>query len=713
MFKLWPKEIKAVIFDVDNTLLATDKFVVGGIKKTVQRLNEFGMPTNLPTDEVIFAVQAKNLPFEDFFKELFVGEMHGRNLWEVVLENYRAHALNEKYETTEGALEAVKTLLDAGVVVGLVTNRTKLLVERLVQAGFDPKAFVFICIPPAPEFAKPHPRAFEEALKQLLVWGIYADQTVMFGDHIDDYYSSFYQNINFVGVLQGQITKESFVKAGLENNLIFDNLNNIENALEKVVEINAHKVSLNNYAAVDGRYRAFTLPLRHYFSEYAFHKYRVQVEIEHIIALSEFFHGVVVRPLSGEEKKKMRALYEKFTWHEAYEVLQYDHLGHGGMGPTEHDTKSCELWIKEKIDTTISFDIIPSLHIFLTSEDTRNLALKTMLGSAMKEIFVPAVYTICEQLKNLTNKHLYDPVMGRTHLQPASPTTFGKIFANYLYRLVDGLERLEQVKLTGKVNGAVGNYNAFVAAFPTLDWVGYSRELTKRFGLEVNLYTDQRGPQNDVVRTFQALQEIGTVVRDMAQDLSLYAGLKTMYFAKIESHVGSSVMPHKINPWFAEVAEGNIKKANSLINGLSNELDVSRLQRDLSDHDWERSYGELFGYILIAIEHVNIALGLVRPDVEYVKKELAENPQIVSEAIQTILRVHGVADSYNLLKDRTRGRNIASEDLMMFVEGLNIPNTAKDQIMANFDPQKYIGLAVLLTKGVVEKYDAWRRESRE
>ena len=478
--------------------------------------------------------------------------------------------------------------------------------------------------------------------------------------------------------------------------------------MEKVVEINAHKISLNNYAAVDGRYRVFTLPLRHYFSEYAFHKYRVQVELEHIIALSEFFQGEVVRPLSGEEKKKMRELYENFAWHEAYEILQYDHLGRGETGPIEHDTKSCELWIKEKIDKTISFDIIPSLHIFLTSEDTRNLALKTMLGEALDEIFVPAVYKICDQLKDLVNKYVSDPVMGRTHLQPASPTTFGKIFANYLSRLTDGLERLEQIKLTGKVNGAVGNYNAFVAAFPDLDWVGYSRELTQRFGLETNLYTEQRGSQNDVVRVFQALQEIGNVIRDLAQDLSLYAGLKTMYFVKIESHVGSSVMPHKINPWFAEVAEGNIKKANSLINGLSNELDVSRLQRDLSDHDWERSYGELFGYVLIAVEHVNIALGLVRPDVEYAKKELRENPQIVSEAIQTILRVHGVTDSYNLLKERTRGRNITSEDLVMFVEGLNIPNVAKDQIMANFDPEKYIGLAVPLAKGVVEKWEGFR-----
>ncbi len=709
MLKLWPKEIKAVIFDVDNTLLATDKFVLDGIKKTIKRLNDAGTMVALPTDETIFTVQAKNLPFEDIFKELFVGEANGRALWEVVLENYRAHAPSEKYEATSGAVEAVQKLLGAGLVVGLVTNRVKMLVERLEQAGFDPKVFAFMCIPPAPEFAKPHPRSLDEAINHLAAKSIHAEQTVIFGDHSDDYFSAFYRRRNFVAVLQGRTTREDFIKIGLENSLIFQDLNNVESALEKVVEINAHKVSLNNSSALDGRYRVFTLPLRHYFSEYAFHKYRVQVEIEHIIALSEFFQGEVVRPLSGEEKKKMRALYENFSWHEAYEVLQYDHLGRNGIGPTEHDTKSCELWIKEKVDQTISFDIIPSIHIFLTSEDTRNLALKTMLSGALQEIFTPAVYTICDQLKDLANKYLNDPVMGRTHLQPASPTTFGKIFANHLSRLVDGLERLQAVTLTGKVNGAVGNYNAFVAAYPALDWPGYSRELTKRLGLEVNLYTDQRGPQNDMVRVFQALQEIGNVIRDLAQDLSLYAALKTMYFSKIESHVGSSVMPHKINPWFAEVAEGNIKKANTLINGLSNELDVSRLQRDLSDHDWERSYGELFGYILIAIEHTNIALGLARPDTEYARKELAENPQIVSEAIQTILRVHGMADAYDLLKEKTRGRGVNTDELVIFVEELNVPDAVKDQILANINPQKYVGLAVPLARGAIEKYVAWRR----
>lgn len=709
MPKHWQKEIKAVIFDVDNTLLASNEFFLRHIRKAVKISHDNdSLDLILPNDELIRSIQAKNLAFEDMFVEMFGGERNGRLVSKIVLENYRICTINEKIAPTFGAINAIKQMITRGIVIGLATNRTEMVSERLEQSGFDIKDFSFICTPSSPEFCKPHPHIFEEALKYLKTRNIYPDQVVMFGDHPIDYYPSFYQNINFVAVLQGEVKREEFLKLGLENNLIFDSLNNIEKALEKVVEINAHKISLNNYAAVDGRYRAFTLPLRHYFSEYAFHKYRVQVELEHLIALSEFFQGSVVRPLSGEEKKKMRELYRNFSWHEAYEVLQYDHLGRAGIGPTEHDTKSVELWIKEKIDKTISFDIIPSLHIFLTSEDTRNLALKTMLNEALDEIFVPAVYKICDQLEDLTTKYLHDPVMGRTHLQPASPTTFGKIYANYLSRLTDGLERLKQIKLTGKVNGAVGNYNAFVAAFPDLDWVGYSRELTQRFGLEVNLYTEQRGSQNDVVRVFQALQEIGNVVRDLAQDLSFYAGLKTMYFAKIESHVGSSVMPHKINPWFAEVAEGNIKKANSLINGLSNELDVSRLQRDLSDHDWERSYGELFGYVLIAVEHVHIALGLVRPDIEYTKKELAENPQIVSEAIQTILRVHGVADSYDLLKERTRGRNITSEDLVMFVEGLNIPNTAKDQIMANFNPEKYVGLAAPLALGAVEKWEEFR-----
>jgi len=289
-------------------------------------------------------------------------------------------------------------------------------------------------------------------------------------------------------------------------------------------------------------------------------------------------------------------LADNFSWNDAYEVLQYDHLDRNGIGPVEHDTKAIELWLQEKLDKTILYDVIPSIHIFLTSEDVRNIAHKLMLRGAMDDIFIPSIYQVGDRLKSLSQQYLGYPVMSRTHFQPASPTTFGKIFGTYLARLTQSLERLNNVKLYIKANGAVGNYNAFTAAYPELDWIGYNKYLAEKVGFPCFLWTDQRGPHNDVVRLFQSLQETGNVLRNIAADMSLYAGLGLIYFTKVESHVGSSVMPHKINPWFAEVAEGSLARANAKFTGFIHKLQVSRLQRDLSDHEAQRAIGVGFSH---------------------------------------------------------------------------------------------------------------------
>lgn len=706
MFKNLTREVKAIIFDIDNTLIATDKFVIDNIKKTATRLRACGMfDIRMPIDEEIIRVQAKNLPFEEIFQELFPGEKNEQNLWEVVLAKYREHAPNEPYEATPGAVQAVQKLIDMGFVVGLVTNRFKMIEDRLTQAGFDTNNFSFMCTPPAKEFSKPHPRAFEEAIEILQTKGIQSEQTIMFGDHPDDYYSSFYQNIKFVAVLQGRTTREDFRKIKLEDNLIVENLTNIENTIENVIKVDHYKKSLYSTSALDGRHKAMSYPLRHYFSEYALHKYRVMAEIEHIIALSEYTQGQVVRILTGDEKKLLQNLYLNFSEASAYEVLQYDHLGRNNIGPTEHDVKSCELWIKEKLKNTSLEDVIPMIHVFVTSADINNLAYKSMLSDAIKEIFIPETLQITDKLKKLTQKYLDAPVMGRTHVQPASPTTFGKIFGGYLTRLTKGLQRLQAVKLTGKINGAVGNYNTFLSAYPDVNWKGYSKYLCNKFNFETEMWTDQRGTHADMIAKFQAIQEIGNVIQDFAQDMSLYAAFGTMYFSKVESHVGSSVMPHKINPWFAEVTEGGIKKANGLINTFASQLDVSRLQRDLSDHEYERSYGEAFGYVIVAMKHLQIALDLIRPDVVYAKQELENHPQIVTEAIQTILRKHGRSDAYELIKKEVRGKKVTIEELRNFVTNLAVEDKVKQEIMINLDPTKYTGLASSLARDAVEYYE--------
>ena len=703
--KLLLKEIKAVIFDADNTLLATNEFVIRNLKKTVMRLQTNGQNIIMPSDEKITAVLAKNLPFEQIFTELF------NELSEISLANYREQAVNESYQATTGAVEAVNELITAGFVVGIVTNRVKMLAERLQQAGFDSTKFSFICQPPADEFRKPHPRSLDIALKFLKEKNIYPDQTVMFGDHPDDYYPAKYNGLKFVGVLQGGTSRQEFTMLGLENKIIVDNLIDVITTLEQMVMVHTYQTSLSRTSALDGRHAIFTYSLRHYFSESALHQYRIKIEIEHLIALSDFFSGTVIRRLSDEEKKQLKLLYENFSWHESYEILQYDHLGRGNIGPTEHDVKSCELWLKEKLTDTNLADLIPYLHYFVTSEDINNLAYKLMLKDAIKEIFYPTIIEITDRLGELANKYIPDPVMSRTHLQPASPTTFGKIFANYLSRLTDGLTQLNKLQFKGKLNGAVGNYNCFVAVYPDLDWPGYSVTLTEHLGLENEMWTDQRGSHTDMISVFQALQTIGNIIRDLAGDLSLYAGFGTMYFAKVDSHAGSSVMPHKINPWFAEVAEGNIKKANYLINGLSNELDVSRLQRDLSDHDWERSYGEAFGYILVAMEHLKIALSLIIPNTDFAYQELINHPEVVTEAIQTILRKNKVESAYDLLKKEFRGQKPTSEDIRSFIMKLPVADLVKGEILAVCNPENYLGLSVELTQKAIEKYNNFKNKS--
>lgn len=699
------KDIKASIFDVDNTLIATNQFVFEHIKETVDRLQQEGVDIAMLSDEDIMRPVANNLPFEEIFVEIF--QQQDEQLPEQVLAKYREYAPDKDYDCTLGAVDVVNRLKENEVTIGLVTNRTNMIEDRLKQAGFDPSDFAFIVSSPD-EYRKPHPKAFEPAIEWLSSEGIHTDQTVMFGDHPDDYYSAYYQGIKFVGVLQGGISRSEFKQeANLEDNLIIDSFEDEEifQLLEDAQEVESYKQSLYNSSALDGRHAPITRPLHHYFSEYALHKNRVKTEVEHLITLSEFFDGEVVRTLNTQEKEELRSFYKNFSEQDAYEVLQYDHLGRRGVGPTEHDVKSAELWLKEQMENTSLADLQPYVHIFLTSADTNNLAYKSMLSEAVDEIFLPTIKETMDGLASLVQEYKAAPMLGRTHVQPASPTTFGKTFGVYLSRLINAVKRVQKVKLTGKVNGAVGAYNSFEVSYPDLDWLDYSKRLISNMGFEVEYMTDQRGTHSDMIRMFQALQEVGNIIKDMSIDMSLYASTGDIVFTKEESHVGSSTMPHKINPWFAEVAEGNIKKVNHIINSFSNELDVSRLQRDLSDHDLERSYGEAFGYILVAVEHINISMDLIYPDVKKAKKNIKENPEVLTEAIQTVLRKHQQEDAYERLKEEFRDRDTTLKDIKEFVSQMDIEQELKQEIKNNLKPENYIGLSEELAEKALAEYE--------
>lgn len=701
------KGVKGVILDIDNTLLATNEFVLRNINKTIARLHFAGYDIVTPSEEEIKSVQAKNPPFEDIFKMLFVGTIEDKAAWEVVLQDYRDHVKEENYVATPGALELVNWFNREKIKIGLVTNRVKMVEERLRQAGFSVDQFFFICQPQSPDLAKPHPKSLDLALEKFRAVGITPEELVSFGDHPDDYYSAFYNRVEFVAVLQGLVSREEFKNIGLLDLQIVKDLGSGLDALQGLEKIKLYKNSLSQPAALTGRHALIGNKLTNYFSEYALHKYRIKAEIEHLIVLSEFSDGKIVRLMTLEEKKTLRAFYENFSLNDAWEVLQYDHLGRNDTGPTEHDVKSCELWLKEKIANQFG-DLIPSLHLFLTSEDINNLAYKMMLTGAVNEEFAPQVVKICEKLRMLADKYESSALLGRTHLQPASPTTFGKVFAGYLSRFTRALISLSEARLFGKVNGAVGNYNAFQVAYPEYNWFNYSKLLTANLGLETELWSDQRGPVWDMIKVFGIIQEIGNVARDLAQDISLYAGFGLVDLIKIDSHVGSSVMPHKVNPWFAEVAEGNIKKANYLFNVFANELNVSRLQRDLSDHDLERSYGEAIGYVLVALDHLQVALNLLKPNEENAKKELLSHPEVLSEAIQTIMRVNGVPEAYEKVKMVFRGQKVGWNEMPEIISGLGLPFVVEEKIINILLPEQYFGLARELTKEAIQFYDRFK-----
>ncbi|PIT86256.1 MAG: hypothetical protein COU33_04195, partial [Candidatus Magasanikbacteria bacterium CG10_big_fil_rev_8_21_14_0_10_43_6] len=687
-------------FDVDNTLYQTNQAFTLTLRQAVEHLHMAGKQVSFPPPETLQEVKKRNLSFEDMFQELFVDAA------DEVLRVYREIAPGVPYEPVQGAHDAVATLKKQGIVMGLVTNRVRMLEERLIQANFVGSDFVCMSMPAKSSFAKPHPRAFEEALQILEEKGIGPHEVVMCGDHLDDYYAATGRGLSFVAIVQGDTTREEFLAAGVPEYLIREHLGDISEVIATVNKSNAYKRSVYNTSAIDTRYAEQTAVLQPYFSEFAFHKYRVMVEVEHVIALSTFSNGLVVRRLEESEIIFLRRLYQRFSEKDALHIIDYDHVGRRGIGPVEHDTKACELWIQEKLEGTTLADISEKVHLFVTSEDIRNLAWKSMLRDALEHVFVPEFLGITGQLKQLAITHAYDPVMGRTHMQPASPTTFGKIFGTYLVRLTRALNRLGSVKVYGKINGAVGNYNSFVAAYTHINWCDYSKYLTAQLGFYCELWTDQRGPVRDMVEVFQALQEAGAVMRDLAQDMSLYGSLNTIYFTKVESHVGSSVMPHKVNPWFAEVAEGAIKKANALISLFATDLDVSRLQRDLSDHELERGYGDACAYLYIAMHHLAIGLAMIRPNTVYARQELVAHPEIMTEAIQTILRKHGHAAAYETVKARTRGISLSFEDLKQFVSELAVEEYVKQDIISILLPERYIGLSGQLALDAVAYYDS-------
>jgi adenylosuccinate lyase len=470
---------------------------------------------------------------------------------------------------------------------------------------------------------------------------------------------------------------------------------------------------LSSITPIDGRYRKTAEPLAAFFSEQALMKYRLAVEGEYLIALSELVElrgklqrGITqkfgLRKLSDKEKQTIRSLYD-LSDTDAQIISDIELKGYKDIKATDHDVKAVEYYVKDKLANTSLKDILEWVHFALTSEDTNNLAYGFMLSEAMETVIIPKLREIAGQLSSLAKKYRALPMLARTHGQPASPTTFGKEFNVFASRLKTHTYKLENVRMSVKLNGATGNYNAHTAAFPKMDWIKFSKNFIaalnkKRIGaLEPNLITAQIEPHDSYIEMFDCLRRINTILIDFNQDIWRYISDEWIVQKPVEGTVGSSTMPHKINPIKFENSEGNLGMANALFEFFGRKLPVSRLQRDLSDSTVERNFGTALAHCLIAYEYLLKGLSRITINEKKVRDDLNNHPEIVAEAIQTILRREGVKMPYEQLKELTRGKQVTLKDIHTFIDGLDVKPQIKKELK-KITPQNYTGLASKLAQ---------------
>jgi adenylosuccinate lyase len=442
---------------------------------------------------------------------------------------------------------------------------------------------------------------------------------------------------------------------------------------------------LDNISPIDGRYSKEVQDLKLFFSEEALIKYRIKVEIEYLIALCGVVHIKQLQPLSSRKKTELRNLYNKFSTKEAKQVKRIETR-------TNHDVKAVEYFIGEKLSKTTNKKLVPWIHFALTSEDVNNLAYTLMWQDGLIHVYLPTLKKILAKIRSFAIKNKDVALLSLTHGQPASPTTVGKEFAVFYNRVNRQLNILKSHKLYGKVNGATGTWGAHSVAFPQVNWIKFSEKLLKSLKLESNAITSQIEPHDSLIESYQSVSRINTIFIDFCQDIWLYISRSVFIQKRVQDEVGSSTMPHKINPINFENAEGNLNIANSLSDGLSKKLGISRLQRDLSDSTVIRNQGVLLAHSLLAIK--NILKGLERLSINKNKiaEELNQHWEVLAEPIQTILRKYGKADAYEKLKELTHGQNISKLDLEKFINGLDIPKNEKEYLL-QLMPQSYTGLA--------------------
>jgi adenylosuccinate lyase len=445
--------------------------------------------------------------------------------------------------------------------------------------------------------------------------------------------------------------------------------------------------ALHALSPLDGRYTELTAPLGAYFSEFAFLRDRVRVELDYLAALSA---AGLVRSLSESERYELDSIRTNFSIKDAQSIQAHEHK-------TRHDVKAIEYFLQERLQNTSLTDLLPWIHFGLTSEDTNNIAQAIALRDSRDNVLLPMLDNLLLDLKEFALRQRAVPMLARTHGQFAVPTTLGKEFAVYFDRLREIRNGLVLHRFEAKLTGAVGNFNALQAAAPETDWLEFSRNFISRFDLEPCLLTTQILPYDNWIRYFDLLRLVNSILIDFAQDVWRYISDGSLRQAVVEGEVGSSTMPQKVNPIDFENAEGNLGVANSLLNHYAQKLPVSRLQRDLSDSTVRRTFGTALGHTLVAWTNIRRGLTRIAPDEEKLREELNSHWEVVAEGAQTILRAAGKPDAYESLKQQTRGRVLAEADYRSWCESIDVDEGTRERLKS-LSPETYLGLAVRLTE---------------
>ncbi len=449
---------------------------------------------------------------------------------------------------------------------------------------------------------------------------------------------------------------------------------------------------LTSISPLDGRYFDKVKELSPIFSESALMKYRLKIEVEYLIALSNEPKVRQVKEFTDEDRVILRTIYEKFDEGEAEKVKKIEKT-------TNHDVKAIEYYLKDKLANVKRLkDYLEFIHFGLTSYDINNLANSLMLKDGLA-IYQRNIKKLLTELKVLSFKHKKVALLSLTHGQPASPTTVGKEMAVFYYRIRNQLNHLSQLTLMGKFSGAVGNWNAHQLAYKNVDWLKFSQKFVESLGLKFNPLTTQIEPYDSSAQTYQAIVRVNNIINNLNQDLWLYISRGVFRQMKVKGEVGSSTMPHKINPIYFENSEGNLGLANAILNHLADKLPISRLQRDLSDSTVVRNQGVALGYSLLAVKSTLDGLSRLEIDKQKISEELNNHWEVLAEAIQVVLRKVGYDKPYEKLKQLTRGEKVTQAQIQKFIKGLKIPKAEKEQLL-KLTPEKYVGLAAKL----VEKY---------